>query len=76
MSKIIMKLDELSCPSCMAKIEGAMKQTSGVTNVKVLFNASKVKAEFDENIVFANELVAKIERLGYPVQSSKVTENV
>ncbi|MCI1840552.1 heavy-metal-associated domain-containing protein [Lactococcus cremoris] len=66
MSKIIMKLDELSCPSCLAKIEGAMTGTKGVISAKVLFNASKVKAEFDE-------LVTKVEKLGYPVQSSKVT---
>ena len=73
MSKIIMKLDELSCPSCLAKIEGAMTWTKGVISAKVLFNDSKVKAEFDENIVKSDELVTKVEKLGYPVQSSKVT---
>lgn len=73
MSKVIMKLDELSCPSCMSKIEGAMNGTKGVSSVKVLFNASKVKAEFDENVVSADDLVAKVEKLGYPVLSSKVT---
>lgn len=73
MSKIIMKLDELSCPSCLAKIEGAMTGTKGVISAKVLFNASKVKAEFDESIVKSDELVTKVEQLGYPVQSSKVT---
>lgn len=40
---------------------------------KVLFNASKVKAEFDENVVSADELISKVEKLGYPVLSSKVT---
>lgn len=73
MSKIIMKLDELSCPSCLAKIEGSMTGTKGVISAKVLFNASKVKAEFDENIVKSDELVTKVEKLGYPGQSSKVT---
>ena len=68
-----MKLDELSCPSCMTKIEAAVKNTKGVSSVKVLFNASKVKAEFDENQVTADELVQTVEKLGYPVQSSKVT---
>ena len=73
MSKLVMKLDELSCPSCMTKIEGAVAGTNGVKSVKVLFNASKVKAEFDESVVSADELVEKVEKLGYPVQSSKVT---
>ena len=73
MTKVVMKLDELSCPSCMEKIQAAMIGTKGVTTAKVLFNASKVKAEFDENVVTADELVAKVEKLGYPVLSSKVT---
>jgi len=30
-----MKLDELSCPSCMAKIEGALNTTNGVEMAKV-----------------------------------------
>ena len=41
---------------------------------KVLFNASKVKAEFDDNQVTATDLVSKVEGLGYVVQKSKVTE--
>ena len=74
MSKIVMKLDELSCPSCMAKIEGALNTTNGVEMANVLFNASKVKAEFDDNQVTATDLVSKVEGLGYVVQKSKVTE--
>lgn len=74
MSKVIMKLDDLSCPSCMAKIEGALSGTKGVTSAKVLFNASKAKVEFDENQVNADSLVAKVEALGYVVESSKVKE--
>ena len=74
MSKIVMKLDELSCPSCMAKIEGALNTTNWVEMAKVLFNASKVKAEFDDNQVTATDLVSKVEGLGYVVQKSKVTE--
>ena len=74
MSKIVMKLDELSCPSCMAKIEGALNTTNGVEMAKGLFNASKVKAEFDDNQVTATDLVSKVEGLGYVVQKSKVTE--
>lgn len=75
MSKVIMKLDDLSCPSCMAKIEGALTATKGVSSAKVLFNASKVKVEFDEKLVAADELVRKVEKLGYFVQNSKVNNN-
>ena len=48
MQKITLKLGELSCPSCMSKIQKAMLQQPGVQHVDVLFNASKVKVELDE----------------------------
>ena len=52
------------------------KQTAGVKkdSVKVLFNASKVKVDFDENQVNLNTIKKAIEDLGYPVISSKVKE--
>ncbi|WP_315305495.1 cation transporter, partial [Enterococcus devriesei] len=46
MKKMIIQLGTLTCPSCMQKIENAVSQQKGVGNVKVLFNASKVKADF------------------------------
>lgn len=72
MSKVTMKLDALTCPSCMTKIEGALSKKDGVQNVKVLFNASKVKAEFDDSTVSAEDLANVVTDLGYAVQSSKV----
>ncbi|AYM02014.1 heavy-metal-associated domain-containing protein [Levilactobacillus yiduensis] len=72
MSKVTMKLDDLTCPSCMTKIEGALSKKAGVKNVKVLFNASKVKAEFDDQTVSAEDLATTVTDLGYAVQSSKV----
>lgn len=74
MKKIIMKLDDLTCPSCMTKIEAAVGKHAGVSNTKVLFNAAKVKAEYDSNVVSDKELVAVVEKLGYPVTSSKVKD--
>ena len=44
MKKATLQLETLSCPSCMAKIEGAVKNIDGVEKdtIKVLFNASKL----------------------------------
>jgi len=72
MSKVTMKLDALTCPSCMTKIEGALSKKAGVENVKVLFNASKIKAEFDDSQVTAESLADTVTDLGYVVQSAKV----
>lgn len=49
MKKAILQLETLACPTCMQKIVGAIANVDGVekTSVKVLFNASKAKANFD-----------------------------
>ncbi|HHW11328.1 MAG TPA: heavy-metal-associated domain-containing protein [Firmicutes bacterium] len=65
------QLETIACPSCAAKIEGVLKKTEGIKNVEVLFNSSRVKAEFDENTVTADAIKGKIEKLGYKVLAVK-----
>lgn len=70
MTKVIMKLDTLTCPSCMTKIEGALNKMDGVKKVKVLFNASKIKAEVEPEIN-GEALKQTVENLGYTVKDLK-----
>jgi len=72
MKKIELQLETLSCPSCVKRIEKALAKEKGVDDAKVLFNSSKVKANFDEGIVTADQLKDLIEKLGYPVNKTKV----
>lgn len=74
MKKATIQLETLTCPSCILKVEGAVKKLEGVDQdtLKVLFNSSKVKVEFDENIVSIEDIVAAITKVGYEVQKSKV----
>lgn len=74
MEKVILQLGALTCPSCMQKIEAGVASQPGVKNVKVLFNASKVKAEIDSAATSGEQLKSVIEKLGYDVQSVKVKE--
>ena len=71
MQKAVMQLETLACPTCMKKIESALSRVEGVENVKVLFNASKAKVDFDDTKVSANELKETIEKLGYEVLTVK-----
>ena len=41
-------------------------------SVKVMFNASKVKVNFDESVTPIENIENAIENLGYPVTKSKV----
>lgn len=74
MQKATIQLETLSCPSCMQKIENAVKGLNGVEkdSVKVLFNSSKVKTDFDSEKVAIENIEKAIEDLGYPVIKTKV----
>jgi len=56
----------------MTKIEKAVANHDGVENVKVLFNASKVKANFNPDITNADDLTKVVTGLGYEVETVKV----
>jgi copper chaperone CopZ len=74
MAKAILQLGELTCPSCMTKIQKAVANQAGVSDVKVMFNAGKVRADFDESQVSADDLAKVITELGYEVLKVKVKE--
>lgn len=73
MTKAVFQLEPLTCPSCIKKIETTLNKTTGIESTKVLFNTSKVKVEFDEVHVKANQIEETMKKLGYPVLSSKVS---
>lgn len=65
------QLETLTCPSCAAKIEAAVKRIKGIDGVEVLFTSSRVKASFDENETNEDEIKKTIEKLGFDVLSTK-----
>jgi copper chaperone CopZ len=65
------QLETLTCPSCMAKIEGMLKKTPGVTESEVLFNSSRVKVKFDETVVNSQTIKNGIGSLGFVVLGEK-----
>ncbi|MFC4024626.1 heavy-metal-associated domain-containing protein [Oceanobacillus longus] len=73
MSKGVFQLEPLSCPSCIKKIETTLSKTEGIESAKVLFNSSKVRAEFDDTKIEASKIEETISKLGYPVKSTKVS---
>ena len=74
MSKANIQLETLTCPSCLQKIDNAVKNLDGVDkdSVKVRFNASKVMLDFDQEKVSIGEIENAIESLGYGVIKSRV----
>lgn len=74
MKKVILKLNDLSCPSCMSKIQKAVSQQPGVKDAVVMFNAGKVKTEVDEKLIAPEKLGSIVNQLGYQVEKIIVKE--
>lgn len=74
MQKATIQLETLTCPSCIQKIENAIKSLEGVDkeSVNVLFNSSKVKLDFDEEKLSIETIENAIVALGYEVKKSQV----
>ena len=75
MQKTTIQLETLTCPSCLLKIEAAIKALTGVQkgSVQVMFNASKVKLAYDGELLTIRDIEQAITALGYRVIKSQVT---
>ena len=74
MKSATIQLETLTCPSCMLKIEGALKGLEGIEkdSATVSFNTGKVKLNFDEDKLSIEDIEGAITKLGYDVIKSKV----
>lgn len=74
MKKATIQLEDLACPSCVQKIEAAVKKTEGLEkdSINILFNSSKVKFNFDEEKISVEDVEKVIRRLGFKVKKTKV----
>ena len=76
MKKAVIQLEALTCPSCIQKIEGAMKQLDGIEQdtVNISFNSSKLKFNFDDEKQSIETVVEAIDKLGYEVLKQQVKD--
>jgi len=73
MKTATIQLEALVCPSCVQKIEKAVKSFGGVEedSVKIMFNSSKVKFDFNDEKLTLEEVEKAITGLGYEVVKSQ-----
>lgn len=67
MTKTVYRLEPLTCPSCVKKIETTLNKIAGVESAKVMFHSNKVKVEYDENNIDAEKIKKTMIKLGYSV---------
>lgn len=69
--KVVLMLENLSCPDCAAKIGYALKHSKGVSDAEVLYTTSKVKIVYDPKLTKVENFVKIIEDIGYGVREIK-----
>ncbi len=76
MKKATIQLETLTCPSCMTKIEAALKGLDGVNKdtLSVSFNTSKAKVDYDDAKVDIDAITKRITDLGYEVKKTQVKD--
>jgi copper chaperone len=63
--KTQLRSQELTCPSCIHKIEKALKSLDGVQNAKVHFNTGRIEIEHESEKVNPEALVEAVRKAGY-----------
>lgn len=62
-----LRSDELTCPSCVAKIEKALSGVPGVERATVHFTTGRIEVAHDSGVE-ASRLAGVVESLGYRVR--------
>lgn len=65
MTTITLQLEKLTCPSCMQKITDNVNELTGIETIKILFDRSKARVVFEDNKISEEEILHKIEEIGY-----------
>jgi len=61
----VLRSDEFSCPSCVVKIEKALKALPGVAEAKVHFNTGRIEVAHDPAAAPVEALVSAVQSAGY-----------
>jgi copper chaperone len=63
--KTIFRSSELTCPSCVAKIEKSLKALDGVADARVHFTTGRIEVEHDPARASTDQIVKTIRTAGY-----------
>ena len=69
--KTTLRSRELTCPSCIVKIEKSLKTIKGVKKAEVFFNSGRIVIEHDETAV-PEEFIQAVSDVGYKADLSSI----
>jgi Cu+-exporting ATPase len=80
MTKVLLELalpiSGMSCASCVAHVESALKELSGISNVVVNLATNKANLSYDPQLVKVDDMRRAIEDVGYAIVVSELTLDV
>lgn len=65
-----LRSQELSCPSCISKIERELEQVKGVENVDVRYSSGRIIIKHDPERAPTDALIEAVGRAGYAAKAS------
>lgn len=68
--KTILRSQGLTCPSCITKIENALKNLQGVHDARVHFNSGRIEVQHDVELVKQEDLIKAVRAVGYEAKIS------
>ncbi len=72
MSRLVIPIEGMSCASCVANVEGALKSLPGVREVRVNLAAEHATVDYDPAQVDLAALRRAVEEIGYGVRTATV----
>lgn len=73
-AKITLPVDGMSCASCAAKVEKALRHTPGVIAARASLAAGRASVEYDSKRVGVEQLAQVVKGLGYEVAEERAAE--
>ena len=70
MTKTVLRSDEFTCPSCVARIEKALNATPGVDTAKVHFNTGRIEVEHDPAAAPVEMLLSAVQSAGFTARAA------
>ena len=72
LKETVLRSDELTCPSCITKIESKLNSLEGVASAEVKFASGRILVKHDAARVSVGDLVAAVKGMGYAAKPSAV----
>jgi copper ion binding protein len=64
-SKVELKVDGMTCGSCVRSIEKKLLKVAGVELVRVNLDTGKATVEYDDSQAQIDQLIAAVEQIGF-----------